>query len=407
MKYVARLIVFLATWVTLVGCLNAPAARPTLIPISSDPALGIESLSAASVCPPHTPTPVPGFDLRLPISNVPRAFVAITRDARLTLAAIGGDGNVALLNQPAAMGQIQLSADGNTLAYEVLNGPNPADNFVIVLNLLSGRALRLTPSTGCAILGFTLDATGRQVVYSQVAMRGQFRPAAWQITLADLSASARTQTWRGEGETALVPLAWSSATETIVFRAIVPFQTAGHRGVWLARADASNVRLLLRESEFVGTPIVTADGRWLAYLASDAERVPKTLNAIVGEPPANRIAAINLLTGERRTLAETAQSFGAWTMSNERVFFAEGIWEENWFRFDRIQMIGVHASPPQMLATLAASELVRSMQTCGEDSVVFSIHDALGESLRWWTRGQLKTLASEQNVAYQILGCIE
>ncbi len=406
MKYVARLIVFLAVWITLVGCVNAPAARPTLIPIPPDPALGIESLSAASVCPPRTPTPIPGFDLRLPISNVPRAFVAITRDARLTIAAIGSDGNVAPLNQPAAMGQIQLSADGNTLGYEVLNGPNPANNFVIVLDLSSGRALRLTPSAGCAILGFALDATGRQIVYSQVAMRGQFRPAAWQITVADLVASARTQTWRGESETTLVPLAWSSMTETIVFRAIVPFQTAGPRGVWLARADGSNVRLLLRESEFVGTPLITRDGRWLAYLASDEERVPKTF-AIVGEPPANRIAAINLLTGERRTLAETAQSFGAWTMSNERVFFAEGIWEEVRFRFDRIQMISVHAAPPQTLATLAASESVSSMQTCGEDSVIFSIHAALGESLGWWMRGQLKSLASEPNVAYRILGCIE
>lgn len=331
------------------------------------------------------------------------------QDARTTIVAINADGEALPLTAPRSIGKIQFSADGNILAYKVIQGPNPANNLVEIRALASGRTWRVAPDDGCAIFGFALNASGQQIVYLQVAMRGRFKPAPWQITITDMRApdASRLRTLHGESETALVPLAWSAATDTIVFQASVPFQAAGRRGIWQAQPDGSNLQLLLRESDFVGEPVLSPDGRWLAYLASDADRLPRAYIASAGEPPANRIAAANWVTGEKRTLAETAQSFGSLAWSKARVFFTEGIWADTQFRYDKIRSVQADASMPQTLVTVGSSESIRDMQECGEDSLVYAVRRANGDVLRRWKDGSVKALASAPNAEYRVLGCVK
>jgi len=374
--------------------------------IESEPTFYIEAANAKPICATRAPTPVIYSAFRPLTTSVPRALISVVQDARTTIVAVNAAGEVVPLVEPRSIGRIQLSADGSALAYEVLQGPNPANNLIEIRALASKSTWRVTPGDGCAILGFALDAAGQRLAYLQVAMRGRFKPAAWQITIADRAVPENSHTLRGESETALVPLAWSAATDALVYQAVVPFQAAGRRGVWQAQPDGSNLRRLLRESDFVGEPRLAPDGRWLAYLASDPDRLPKAYVAGVGEPPANRITVINLLTGEKRTLAETAQGFSDLAWKNARAFFVEGVWDENRFRYDRISSVQVNASLLQTLVAVAPPASIGHAQACGDASVVYSVRSAEGAELRWWQDGIGKTLMSAPNAEYRILGCV-
>lgn len=331
------------------------------------------------------------------------------QDARTTIVAINADGEAFPLTAPLSLGKIQLSADGSALAYEAIQDPNPANNLVEIRALTSRRTWRVAAGDGCAIFGFGLDASGQRLAYLEVAMRGQLKSALWQITITAMQApeAPRPRRLHGESTTVLVPLAWSAATDAIVFHAVVPFQAAGQHGIWQAQPDGSNLRLLLHESDFVGEPALSPDGHWLAYLASDADRLPRAYIASTGEPPANRIAAVNLVTGETRTLAETAQSFGGLAWSKARVFFTEGVWADNQFRYDKIRSVQADASMSQILVTVGSSESIGSMQECTEDSLVYSVRRANGDALRRWQDGSVKALAPAPNVEYRVLGCVK
>ncbi len=321
--------------------------------------------------------------------------------------AVRSGGEIRSLTAPRSIGRVQLSADGSTLAYEIIQGLHPSSNFVEIHVLASGRTWRVAPGEGCAIFGFTLDASGQRLAYLQVAMRGRFKPSAWQVTIADMAEPERSRTLQGGSESVLIPFAWSAATGALIYSVSVPFQATGHGGLWLAQPDGSNLRRLLQESDFVGEPRLSPSGRWLAYLASDADRLPKAYIAGVGEPPANRVAAINLLTGETRLLAETTQSFGHLAWSNERALFTEGVWTDNQFRYDRVSSVQADASTPQTLVTAAPPNSIGGVEGCEDGSVVYSISSANGEALYWWEGSTVQALAPRPNTQFQFLGCVK
>jgi len=392
--------------VLFIGCSPVPAARPTPLPISAEPILSAAPMDAQLACATRAPAPVTYSDFSPLTSNSPRTLFSVMQDARATIAAVNADAAVQPLTAPRAVGQIHLAADGSVLAYEIIQGPSPAHNSIEIRSVASTRGWRITPGGGCAIFGFALDDAGQRVVYGQVVLRGRLKPSAWQVVIADLTAPESSRILRGEGETALIPIGWAAATNTILFRASLPFQASGNRGVWQAQPDGSHLRQLLRESDFVGEPRLSPDGRWLAYLASDAERLPKEYIASPGEPPANRIATINLLTGEKRTLAQTMQSFGDLAWSGTRLFFTEGIWTDNQFRYDKIQRVDVNASSPETRVTAAPTESIGSVRACQDDSVVYVVNRANESAVRWWKDGRVKTLLAEAGAEYRVLGCV-
>jgi len=316
-------------------------------------------------------------------------LLAITRHAHTTI--LAWDGEQAMpLTQPQLVGRTWWSADGQVLAYEALKGINPLDNAVVVADLAGGRAWRIRSEGGCAILGLALDATAPPLAtleerepegygsvrgaLLQVAMRGQFKPAPWQLALLDLKTGSSQVVGPAEPqEIAFEPLDWSRATE-VILHAFVPFQADGAAGLWAVRSDGNGLRPLLAETEYVGRPQLSPDGQVLAFFASEPELLPPGYIAQPGEPPANVLRLLDLVSGETRTLATAGEgAFGtlAWDGSGQRVYITRAPWEGPGrpFRYGELLSVEVEASEPAVVKQLAES--VVSLQACDDGGLAY------------------------------------
>ncbi len=292
------------------------------------------------------------------------------------------------LTEPQLVSKARWSADGRVLAYEVLEGINALGNFIIVADLGTGQRWRINSAGGCAILGFAPDPGGGRLALLQVAMRGRFKPAPWQLAVLDLrTGSVAVLAPLEPLEVAFEPVAWSRATDEIVLRAFVAFQANGAAGLWAVKPDGSGLRRLVDEAEYVGEPALSPDGRLLAFFASDPELLPPGHVARPGEPPANVLRLLDLTTGEIRTLAgDGAYAFGAlaWGPSGERVYFGRGAWPgpDEPFRFDQVAAVGAEASEPQLAARLLGS--LASLRVCRDGRLAYvTMGDR--ESVAHWT----------------------
>ncbi len=406
----------LVTILLVAGC--RAAAAPLTLPPTEGPGGAI--LTAASVptlvlIEPGEPSPCPPPALGAipsPIHSphpTPHVLLAVIQHAHTTVVALGTHGAAPLM-APQVIGKIQLSAAGRVLAYELLEGVNPLNNVVVVTDLATGAAWRVAPGGGCAAFGFTLDATGEQLALLQVAMRGRFRPAAWQISMVDFASSrasvlgpARPQ------EVALEPVAWSGATDEIVLRAFVPFQADGAAGLWTAQVDGSRLRLLLPETDYVGKPRLSPDGRLLAFFASEPENLPEGYVASPGEPPANTLRVLNLITGETRTLAvDATRAFDvlAWDAAGERLYLSRGAWRdaERAFRFDEVVSLSVRHSTPEVVTR--APERVAGLQPCAGGGLAYVTSQGRGAVVRWDGRSAAgHTEWAVENGTVEILAC--
>jgi hypothetical protein len=296
--------------------------------------------------------------------------------------------------------------DGRALAYQVMRGPYPGSNVVEVRALTGYIGWTIRPGEGCAILGFALDPSGQRLAYAQVALRGRLKPAAWQLIVADLRTPEQSYSLTGAGETVLVPMAWP-APEMLLYRAVTPFQAGGRRGVWYGRAGDLNPAVLLREVDFVGQPSISPDGRRLAYLSSEPDRLPQMDSAGGGEPPANRVVVVDLSSGEARQVAEAAGSFGDLSWSKAGPVWTAGAWVENRFDYDRIEGIDLSRVAAEQVLTVDSPDVIGSIRVCRDGSIVFAVHRAGGDALRFWRDGRTQTLTSAANAEYRVLGCIE
>jgi hypothetical protein len=361
-----------------------------------------------------SPCPAVGFSagaslIQLP-GSTPHLLLALTRHAHTTIMAWDGE-QATPLTQPQLMGKTRWSPDRQVLAYEALEGINPLDNVVVVADLATGRTWQISSEGGCAILGFTLDGTG-ELGLLQVAMRGQFKPAPWQLTLLDLM----TGNWRVIGpaepqEVAFEPVGWSQATDEIILHAFVPFQADGAAGLWAVRPDGSGLRPLLAETEYVGAPRLSPDGRLLAFFASEPELLPSGYIARPGEPPANALRLLDLVTGQTHTLATAGDgAFGAlaWDPSRGRIYFSRGAWEGPGlaFRFEKLLSVDVEASePPAVMARLAES--IAGLQACNDGRLAYVTTGEQGNVVHWdkaESSGGLHWAVGDAGV--ELLGCM-
>lgn len=412
----------LATVLVVAGC-RAAAAPPLtgevgVVPLTaaSIPTLVLLGPGEPSPCPPPALNAIPSPIH--PPRSLSYALLAVTQHAHTTVVALDERG-AASLTEPQAIGEIQLSADGRVLAYELLEGVNPLNNVVVAANLATGAAWRVAPGDGCAAFGFTLDVTGERLALLQVATRGRFKPAAWQVSVVEFAsgrasalAPARPQ------EVALEPVAWlrpeaqpegSAVTDEIVLRAFVPFQADGVAGLWAVRADGSRLRPLLPETDYVGKPRLSPDGRLLAFFASEPENLSEEYVASPGEPPANALRVLNLRTGEVRTLAvdaERAFDALAWDAAGERLYLSRGTWRdaERAFRFDEVVWLSVSYSTPEVVTR--GPESVVGLQPCTGGGLAYVTAQARGAVVRWDGRdaaGRAEWVA--ENGAVEILAC--
>lgn len=362
----------LVTILVVAGCRAAAAGDSLPLTAASTPTLVLLTPGEPSPCPPPTLNTIPSPIH--PPGPTPYALLSVTQDAHTAVVALNARGAVPL-TEPQVVGKIQLSAAGHVLAYEVLEGINPLHNVVEVTDLATGAAWRVAPGEGCAVFGFTLDATGERLALLQVAMRGRFKPAPWQVSVVDFASGrasalgpARPQ------EVALEPVAWSNATDEILLHAFVPFQADGAAGLWAVGVDGSRLRPLLEETDYVGKPRLSPDGRLIAFFASEPENLPQEYVTSPGEPPANALRLLDLATGETRTLmVDAARAFDAlaWDAAGEHLYFSQGVWQsaERAFRFDEMASLLVNRSTPEVV--IRAPESVLGLQPCAGGGLAY------------------------------------
>jgi dipeptidyl aminopeptidase/acylaminoacyl peptidase len=404
---------------------------------------------------------------------MPHVLLAVTQHAHTIVVALDARGATSL-TEPQLIGKIQLSATGRVLAYELLEDINPLNNVVVAANLATGAAWRVVPGGGCAAFGFTLDATGERLALLQVAMRGRFKPTAWQVSVVDFASGRASALGPARPQKiALEPVAWlrpftpfslslrqtqpvlwpgtggklcgqaqgasseglrrgigrgapwpvrqpalgagtgdrqsegAGATDEIVLRAFVPFQADGAAGLWAVSADGSRLRPLLPETDYVGKPRLSPDGRLLAFFASEPENLPEEYVASPGEPPANALRVLNLITGETRTLAvDTARAFDAlaWDAAGERLYLTRGAWRgaERTFRFDEVVSLSVSHSTPEVVTR--APESVVGLQPCAGGGLAYVTAQGRGAVVRWDGRSAAEWIV--ENGAVEILSCL-
>jgi len=198
----------------------------------------------------------------------------------------------------------------------------------------------------------------------------------------------------------------SKATDEIVVRAFVPFQADGAAGLWAVDADGSHLRPLLSETDYVGTPRLSPDGRLLAFFASEPENLPEEYVTSPGEPPANALRVLDLVTGETRTLAvDTMRAFDAlaWDVAGERLYFSRGTWRdpERTFRFDEILSLPVSHSAPEVVARAPGS--VVSLQPCAGGGLAYVTAQGRGAVVHWDGRSAAEWTV--ENGTVEILAC--
>lgn len=401
-------VLWLVTVLLVAGCRAATArdslplttaSVPTLVPLTPGEQSPCQRPTLQAISSPvHAPGPTP------------YALFAVTQYAHTTVVALSARGPVSL-TEPQAVGEIRLSSAGRALAYEALAGINPLGNVVVVADLATGAAWQVAPGEGCALSGFTLDSSGDRLALLQVAMRGRFKPAPWQVSVVDLASGQSSTLGPAQPqEVAFEPVAWSRATDEIVLRAFVPFQVDGAAGLWAVRPDGSHLRRLLHETDYVGGPQLSPDGRLLAFFASEPDNLPEEYVASPGEPPANALRVLDLLAGETHTLAvDPARAFDAlaWDAEGERLYLTRGAWQgaERGFEFDEIVSLSVNHSRPEVLTR--TPESVVGLRPCSGGGLAYVTAGERGAVVHW--DGQEAARRAEwvvQNGAVEILACL-
>lgn len=321
------------------------------------------------------------------------ALLAISRWGVVTIASVGPDGEVTdLTTEGRPIDEGQLSYAGHTLAYLVLEGINPADNFIAVVDLSTGRSRAVHPSGGFAIFGFVLSPTGQQLVYLEVSMTGGSQAIPWQVYLVDLVKGEREVVLRGvqtrEGQNpAQVPIAWSATRGEIYTRGIVPYQWNVGQGIWAVRPDGSGMRPILSEMDYVELPRLSPDGTRLAYLASEPDYLPRDYLAGPAAPPPNILKVMDLATGQEHIAAhEEGGAYGSflWAPDAAHFLLRQARWEDGAFQPRAILSLASEGSEPQEGLTLVSEErgTIGPFRPCAGGDLLYVVRGDRGAELR-------------------------
>lgn len=231
------------------------------------------------------------------------ALAALTEAARTTFVSLDAEGGAEALAGPFVVDGHTIVLRAGVLAYRVLPGLDPTQNYIEVRELARGSGWQVRAEDGNAIFGFALDPQGARLIYLEADARAVGSRVPWWVVSVDLATGAKGIVLDGAqtGLAGLLPLDGSS--EMILFRGITPF-TDQHLGLWTIASDGSSLRPILAEADYVGLPRLSPEGDRLALLASDPSALPIARgNAGAGEPPANAIQILDLRRGELRLVS--------------------------------------------------------------------------------------------------------
>ena len=275
-------------------------------------------------------------DLPLPSGS---ALISVNRLFGATMGIVGPDYKaVTSSSTPRPIENIQVSQGARTVAYLVLDGLNPANNYIETIDLVTRRTQQIKASDGFAILGYTLEPGGKHLAFTEVGLRGlSSRQASWHLLIADLEKGWAREVIKSEThpvpeETVFIPFAWSTQIGEVYLYGMHPFGGGWGHGVWGVQPDGTGLRQLITESKFVRLPLLSPDGLQFAYLSSDIESLPRKYIPGVGAPPANTLITMNLKTGQEQVIAQIKeQTFGvmAWARNSDELILTRQEWKDN------------------------------------------------------------------------------
>ena len=376
-RYIVISCILLASLLALGGCATSPSPVQSAPALSGTPATPrtpsvtrqvLNSRQAATLSP-------SGGDSRW---NIPpgSVLIAVNRVYGSTVGVVMPDNRILMSDSPAAsVDNVQASRLGPRLAYIPMPGIDPGDNFIETVDLSSGRTQHVKAAKGFAIFGFALAPDGKLVALSEAALAGtSSQQVSWRLLTADMQSGQVRQVMSSDnapadmGESVPVPFAWSQTTGDVYLRALRPFRGGGGEGIWAMRPDGSGLRRLLQENEFVGMPLLSADGARFAYLASDLEALPAGLVSSVGEPPGNIVLVMDLKTGQARVVSkEKDRAIGplAWSRDGGALITSRREWVDDRLRDTAIVAFSVEDSSERQVLSLPQDSNVRNIFDLG------------------------------------------
>ncbi len=316
---------------------------------------------------------------------------------------------VPLATKPAD--DLLVSLSGGKLAYLVRDGSNPAKNYIEILDLKRKKSQRINPAADFAILGFTLSPDGERLSDGEINLRwSRSHRVSWRAGLIDLKSGESnfpltSQRNDPPGGAVPVPFAWSARAGKIYFRGLLPFRGMVGQGMWAISPDGSGLRSILSEPAYTGLPRLSPDGIYLAYLSTKLEALPRDYIPRSGVAPGNILSALNLLTGERKSLtAEPQGTFGVfgWSSTGNELLVSRQEWQAG--RFRDAAFLGVTENRFRQLQETAAPPPFRvtGIGTCANDSFFWVEDDGRGARLIGASR---QTLFSFPEGKMRFIGC--
>lgn len=288
-------------------------------------------------------------------------------------------------------GDPEMSFVESRLAVLISSGVNPSKNTLEIWDLPRGERFVLEPADGYAFIGFTLAPSGTTVAYTEINLRrSNSRRVLWRVVLADRSQRQGRVLVASDSSlipagVVPVPFAWSEATREIYLEGMLPFRGMSSGGIWAMAANGSAIRSVLSESSYTATPRLSFDGRYLAYLATRMEGLPRGYLRSPGAPPANVLLVMDLVRGEPPSRAEQPEFiFGAfaWAGGANEVLTSEREWREGQLR--EVAFARAAVEPSLVLSREGATPAARVAQVgrCRSGPFFWVEEDSEGARLR-------------------------
>jgi|GEM_PF-2262178 len=281
---------------------------------------------------------------------------------------------------PRPIENVQVSQGARTVAYLVVDGLNPANNYIETSDLGARQTWQIKATDGFAILGFTLEPVGKRLAFTEVGLRGtSSRQASWHLLIADLEKGWAQEVIKSEThpvpeEIVFIPFAWSTQTGDIYLYGVHPFGGGWGHGVWGVQPDGTGLRQLITESQFVRLPVLSPDGLQFAYLSSDIETLPAKYIPGIGPPPGNTLTVMDLKTGQERVIAQIKdQTFGAlaWARNGNELVLSRQKWKDNSLTDTSIVAITVTEGKERVIVALSQPSSITGIFDYGKEGVVF------------------------------------
>jgi len=404
----------LASLLLLAGCTSGGSGAPD--PPSSEDIISSpqgRGGSSETVVPSHSEERE-SFALSLPRRGI---FVATIRWGLTTLGVFDVANRALAPVATRETGELLISGSRDRLAYLVREGPNPRKNFVEVIDWRRRKSLAVKPASDFAILGFTLNPSGDRLSYAAMNLRkSRSHHVTWRAGLADLERYETRLSLESGPDKVLeegipVPFGWSRRREEIFFQIKLPLRGMVKQGIWAMKPDGSSWRQILPEASYTGVPRLSPDGASLAYFATSQELLPQGYIPAPGEPPANVLTVMNLMTGDKSVWTQkSGTAFGAfaWSPSGKEILVSEQEWSEG--RFHDGGLLRVAKDKTQAVVGIGRSSpfvKVTDVLVCGDGSVFWVEELGAGARLRAMAARIPATLLTHPDGKIHLFSCLE